>query len=178
LKPVEKRQFCELMGRTEGIEMKGCADVPFPGIAPAETLQGEGLHPMHREIFGGKDAWWRARIVVIGRDGPTTEALQRLLRAAGLGARVFASAEEFLGSEQVQQTDCVLLNTSLPAMDCPDLAERLRGVNVALPIIVVTSPSTFGQLVNLSSLGVVACLASPVEWDTLRLAISAALKRS
>jgi len=176
-KPMVKRQFCELMGRTEGIEMVGCADMPLGGLARATSLQGGVVHAMHREIFGGGEAWWGARIAVIGRDDATKEAFRRLLRAAGLEPDVFASSEEFLASGQVERTDCVLLNTSLPAIDCPFLAERLRGMKVALPIVVITSPSAFGQLVDMSSHGVVACLASPVEWGTLRNAISSALRR-
>ena len=176
-KPVEKRQFCELMAGSESIQMEGCFDVPGPGNAPAQVLLGAGLHPMHAEIFGRKDAWPSARIAVIGRDDATRQALERLLRAAGLGARVYASAREFLASVQLEQTDCLLLNTSLPAMDCPDLAERLRAINIAVPIIVITNPSASGQLVNVASNSVVACLNSPVEWETLRQAISSALQR-
>jgi FixJ family two-component response regulator len=66
---------------------------------------------------------------------------------------------------------CLLLNTTLPAMDCPDLAERLRSANATLPIIVIATPLAAGQLVNVSSLGIAACLTSPVEWETLRQAI-------
>jgi FixJ family two-component response regulator len=62
-------------------------------------------------------------------------------------------------------------------MDCPDLAERLRAINIAVPIIVITNPSASGQLVNVASNSVVACLNSPVEWETLRQAISSALQR-
>jgi len=176
-KPVEKRRFCELIGATEGVDMEGCVDVPTAASARAKTLLGAGLHPIHGEILGRKDPLRPCRIAVIGRDDFTREALERLLRAAGLGAQVFASTQDFLASGQVEQTDCLLLNTSLPAMDCPDLAERLRGTKVALPIILITSPSAAGQLVNVASHGVVASLTSPVEWEILRQGISSAVQR-
>ena len=177
-KPVEKRQFYELMGKIDGIEMKGCADVPIATIAPAKPLHATILPPAHREIFGSRNAWPSAGIAVIGRDVVNTQALERLLRAAGLDARVFDSTRDFLASGQVEQTGCLLLHTTLPGMDCPELRDGLRGMNAAVPIIVVTSPSAVGQPQNLSQNGIVACLATPVEWETLREAISLALQRA
>src|SRR5215472_7886326 len=90
-KPVEKRRFCELMGGIEGVVMEGCVDAPGAGSEPGQALLGAGLHPMHAEIFGRKDAWRPARIAVISRDDATRQALERLLRAAGLEAHVFPS---------------------------------------------------------------------------------------
>jgi len=177
-KPVEKRLFCELMARIEGIEMKGCPDVPTTGIVTAKSLRPTILPPMHREIFGRKDAWPAAGITVIGRDLFSRQSLERLLRAAGMEAHVFDSTRDFLASGQVEHTGCLLLHTTLPGMDCPELCEGLRRTNAAVPIIVITSPAAVGQPQNLSRNGIVACLATPVEWETLRQAISLALQRN
>jgi len=135
------------------------------------------LHPMHREIFEHKDTSPPAAIAIVGHDLFTRQALERLLRAAGMHAHVFDSTRDFLASRQVEQTGCLLLHTTLPGMDCPQLREGLRGMNATLPTIVITSPAAVGQPQNLSQHGIVACLASPVEWDTLREAISSALQR-
>jgi len=177
-KPVEKLQFCELLARTEGIEMKGCPEVPTTGIVPANSLRATILPPMHREVFGSKDAWPPAGIALICRDLFARQALERLLRAAGMDAHVFDSTRDFLASRQVQQTGCLLLHTTLPAMDCPELREGLRGINATVPIIVITSPSAVGQPQHLPQNGIVASLATPVEWPTLREAISLALQRA
>jgi len=56
-KPVEKQQFCQLMDKIEGVKMEGCVDVPRLLIAPDKSFHGTGLHPLHREIFAGKDQW-------------------------------------------------------------------------------------------------------------------------
>jgi len=132
---------------------------------------------MHREVFEHNDAWQSAAIAIIGRDLFTRQALERLLRAAGMEAHVFESTRDFLGCGRVEQTDCLILHTTLPGMDCPELREGLRGMKTAVPIIVITSPAAVGQPQNLSQHGIVACLASPVEWETLREAISSALQR-
>ena len=55
-------------------------------------------------------------IAVVDDDVSVRESLDSLIRSVGLAVRVFASAEEFLDSAQLGETDCLILDVRLPGM--------------------------------------------------------------
>ena len=58
-------------------------------------------------------------IAVVDDDEAIREALQSLLRAVGLRAAVFASAEDFLQADQRQATACLIVDVRMPADERP-----------------------------------------------------------
>ena len=60
----------------------------------------------------------RPLISVVDDDESVRESLPDLLREFGFEARAFSSAEEFLGSEFVAQTDCLITDFAMPGRSC------------------------------------------------------------
>jgi FixJ family two-component response regulator len=54
------------------------------------------------------------------------ESLPDLLLEFGYAARAFASAEDFLASDCVDQTKCLIVDISMPGMTGPGLHRELK----------------------------------------------------
>ena len=79
-----------------------------------------------------------ALISVVDDDESVRESLPHLLREFGYAARAFASAEEFLVSDYVRQTRCLILDVLMPGMTGPDLQRELALRDQKIPIIFIT----------------------------------------
>jgi Response regulator len=64
-------------------------------------------------------------ISVVDDDDSVRESLSGLIRSVGFGALVFASAEEFLNSNHLSDTDCLILDVRMPGMNGLELQRRL-----------------------------------------------------
>jgi FixJ family two-component response regulator len=80
-----------------------------------------------------------AVIAIVDDDNSVRESLQGLLRSMGYKVKVFASAEEYLNSEQLHETDCLILDVRMPGMTGLELQRRLRAQSVSTPIIFITA---------------------------------------
>jgi FixJ family two-component response regulator len=78
-------------------------------------------------------------ISIVDDDESVREAIKSLLRSVGLGADVFASAEEFLKSDRVQDTACLILDVRMPGMSGLELQESLAAAHYKIPIIFITA---------------------------------------
>src|SRR5471032_1499378 len=65
-------------------------------------------------------------VSVVDDDESVRESLPDLLKEFGFAARSFSSAEEFLASEFVGQTDCLILDVGMPGMSGPELQRELK----------------------------------------------------
>lgn len=82
----------------------------------------------------------RSRVITIIDDDPyVREATQCLVRSLGYSAQVFSSAEEYLESDQIQDSSCVITDLHMPGMSGADLQERLRAEGREIPIIFITA---------------------------------------
>ena len=64
-------------------------------------------------------------ISIIDDNDSVRESLQRLMRSVGFAMNVFASAEEFLDSDRLRNTDCLILDVRLPGMNGLELQRHL-----------------------------------------------------
>ena len=76
---------------------------------------------------------------VVDDDESVRESLPDLLREFGFAARAFSSAEEFLLSDCVEETKCLILDIAMPGMTGLDLQQELRRRGQEIPIIFVTA---------------------------------------
>ena len=58
----------------------------------------------------------RAFIAVVDDDESVRESLPDLLREFGYEAEAFSSAEDFLASDRLIQTKCLILDIAMPGM--------------------------------------------------------------
>jgi FixJ family two-component response regulator len=119
----------------------------------------------------------RPRVSVVDDDESVRESLPPLLVELGFAARAFASAEEFLVSDAVSSTRCLILDLAMPGMSGPELQRELIVRGHSIPIIFITAQA--GESVRLSLLGqgAVECLFKPFNEHALRVALNAALPR-
>ena len=78
-------------------------------------------------------------VSVVDDDESVRESLPHLLREFGYATRAFASAEEFLVSDYVRQTRCLILDVLMPGMTGPDLQRELALRGQKIPIIFITA---------------------------------------
>jgi Response regulator receiver domain len=67
----------------------------------------------------------KALVSVIDDDESVRESLPDLLRELGFAAKAFASADEFLTSDSISATRCLLLDVAMPGMSGPELQHEL-----------------------------------------------------
>lgn len=117
----------------------------------------------------------RALVAVIDDDESVRESLPDLLAEFGYEVRAFSSAEEFLGSEIVGKTECLILDIVMPGMSGPDLQSELRCRRQQIPIVFITSHEDRSVRLRLVQEGAVACLFKPFGEAALLDALRAAL---
>ena len=81
----------------------------------------------------------RSLVSVVDDDESVRESLPDLLREFGFAARAFSSAEEFLASDCVGQTKCLILDIAMPGMSGPDLQQELKLRRQEIPIVFITA---------------------------------------
>ena len=118
-------------------------------------------------------------VAVVDDDVSVRESLESFIRSAGLRARVFASAEEFLKSPDSHNTACLLLDLQLPGMNGNELHRNLLANGNATPVIFVTAHVSDEEARRQAlSDGAVAYLSKPFEEAELLEAIETALRRN
>src|ERR1700676_5811223 len=78
-------------------------------------------------------------VAIVDDDDLRRGALQGLLKAVGLPAQVFSSAEEFLKSGQQRQAGCLIADIRMPGMSGLELQAQLNAERCRLPIIFITA---------------------------------------
>ena len=79
-------------------------------------------------------------IIAIVDDGSAVrEATARLVRSLGYHASTFGSADEFLKSEQVHDTSCLITNLDMPGLNGIELQDWLIAHGHCIPIIFITA---------------------------------------
>jgi len=119
----------------------------------------------------------RSLVSVVDDDESVRESLPDLVREFGYAVQAFSSAEEFLASDWVVQTRCLILDIAMPGMSGPELQRELTHRGHAIPIVFITAhvdatvrPQVLGQ-------GAVECLLKPFSDAALHDALDAAFKR-
>jgi FixJ family two-component response regulator len=116
------------------------------------------------------------RISVVDDDDSVRESLGGLIRSVGFGVMVFASAEEFLTSDRLRDTDCLILDVRMPGMNGLELQRRLATNHFAIPIIFITAHGDEEARVRALNGGGVEYLLKPFSEEALLSAIDTALK--
>lgn len=101
--------------------------------------------PQHEEHCYGMElgqegrATERPLVSVVDDDESVRESLPDLLGEFGFTARAFSSAEEFLASDCVNRTRCLILDIAMPGMSGPELQRELRLRRQEIPTVFITA---------------------------------------
>jgi FixJ family two-component response regulator len=120
----------------------------------------------------------RKLVSVVDDDEFVREALPDLLRSFGLEAQPFSSAEEFLGSESLGRTGCLVLDVTMPGMTGPELQMELARRKHDIPIVFITANADDNLRPKVLRRGAVAYLTKPFSETAMLEAVNAALEIS
>jgi FixJ family two-component response regulator len=115
-------------------------------------------------------------VAVVDDDDLMRSALQGLLKAAGLRARAFASAEEFLTSGQQTHTGCLIADIRMSGMSGLELQAKLNADQCRIPTIFITAHGDAGMRLQALRAGAVEFLAKPFDNKALLESVRAALE--
>jgi FixJ family two-component response regulator len=120
----------------------------------------------------------RLFVSVVDDDESVRESLPDLLRELGFAAQAFSSAEEFLASDCVGHTGCLILDVAMPGMSGPDLQRELTLRRQEIPIVFITALGDETLRPRLLEQGAVECLFKPFSETALLQALNAAFRVS
>ena len=115
-------------------------------------------------------------IAIVDDDDAVREAMKTLVRSLGYHASTFGSADEFLKSEQVHDTSCLITDVQMPGLSGLDLQDRLIAGGHRIPIIFITGYPDENVRARAMKAGAVAFLSKPVNPDHLLGYLGKALK--
>ena len=113
----------------------------------------------------------RLVVSVVDDDDSVREALPPLVMAFGYEARAFASAEEFLASDAIAVSHCLILDVAMPGMSGPDLQRELDRRGHRIPIVFITAHRDEVARQQLLDRGAVECLFKPFSETALLKAL-------
>ena len=114
-------------------------------------------------------------VAIVDDDESLRSALEGLMKAVGLPAKAFASAEEFLTSGQQHRTGCLIADIRMPGMSGLDLQARLNADRCKIPTIFITAHGDINMRMQAMRSGAVEFLAKPFSDDVLLEHVRAAL---
>lgn len=120
----------------------------------------------------------RSLVSVVDDDESVRESLPDLLREFGYAAQAFSSAEEFLASDCLVRTKCLILDIAMPGMTGLDLQRELTHRRHSIPIVFITAHGDETVRPQLLEQGAVECLSKPFSDAALLKALNVALRVS
>ena len=117
-----------------------------------------------------------ALVSVVDDDESVSESLPDLIKELGFAVQAFASAEDFLASDVVERTDCLLLDIAMPGMTGPELQHELTRCGRAIPIVFITADHDATVRPRVMANGAMECLFKPFSESALVDALTVALR--
>ena len=115
-------------------------------------------------------------VAIVDDDAAVRVALEGLLKSAGLTARAFESAENFLESGQQLQTACLIADIRMPGISGLELQAKLNAEHCRIPIIFITAHGDAQMRIQALRAGAVEFLAKPFNDEALLETVGAALE--
>jgi FixJ family two-component response regulator len=115
-------------------------------------------------------------ISIVDDDESVRESLPDLLMELGYESDAFGSAKEFLASESLHKTECLILDIAMPEMTGPELQKELEVRGHRLPVIFITAHANGATRSHLKETGAVECLSKPFSEAALINALNIAFQ--
>jgi FixJ family two-component response regulator len=115
-------------------------------------------------------------VAIVDDDDLMRSALQGLLKAVGLPAQTFASAEEFLKSGQQRLAACLIADIRMPGMSGLELQAHLNAERCRIPIIFLTAHGDEKMRMQALRAGAVEFMVKPFDDEALLESVRAALE--
>jgi FixJ family two-component response regulator len=118
----------------------------------------------------------RSLVSVVDDDESVRESLPGLIVELGYAAHAFSSGQEFLASDLVSQTECLILDVMMPGMTGPELQRELKVRGHDIPIVFITANRDDSLRRRVLEQGAVECLHKPFSDTALFDALQSALR--
>src|ERR1700730_15470969 len=116
-------------------------------------------------------------VFIIDDDRGMRQAIQDLVESVGLRAEAFATGQDFLRKQLVDNPSCLVLDVRLPQLSGLDFQRHLAETGVQIPIIFITAHGDIPMSVKALKSGAVEFLTKPFRDQDLLDAIQQALQR-
>ena len=116
-------------------------------------------------------------ISIIDDDAGVRDMLVSLVRSLGYETRAFASAEDFLASDDFGSFTCAIADIHMPGMSGFELKQRLEQRVDSLPVIMITARTEPDLEEKAISSGAIGFLRKPFEVERLIDYIEEALRK-
>jgi two-component system response regulator FixJ len=114
---------------------------------------------------------------VIDDDEAVRDVLAFQLGSAGIEVRTYDSAAGFLKIVPTVRAGCIITDVRMPDLSGIDLLRRLRELQVAVPVIVITAHGDIPLAVEAMRIGAVDFLEKPFADEVLLASVRSALDR-
>ena len=114
-------------------------------------------------------------IAIVDDDEAMQDSLRDLLEAAGLAARSFGCAEDFLKSDLHRNAACLIVDIRMPRMSGLELQAKLKEEGCNVPIIFITAHGDARMRIQAMRRGAVEFLAKPFDHQLMLKRVRAAL---
>ena len=115
-------------------------------------------------------------ISIVDDDASVREAMSGLVRSLGFDAATFSSAEDFLQSDQLARTLCLITDVQMPGLSGVELQSHLISRGRAIPIIFITAFPEERIEARVREAGAIGFLSKPFDDETLIECLDRALK--
>jgi FixJ family two-component response regulator len=116
-----------------------------------------------------------ALISIVDDDESIRESTKGFVRSLGYQAATFASAEEFLRSDSVSSTSCLITDVQMPGLSGIELQRGLIAQGVQMPTIFITAFPEEEARARAMKAGALGYLSKPFSEDSLLRCLSTAL---
>ena len=113
---------------------------------------------------------------VVDDDKAVRESLGDLLRSMDYQVMLYGSASEFLNAELPDAPACLILDIRMPGTGGLELQERLKRINISMPVILVTGFGDIPMSVRGMKAGAVDFLTKPIRHQDLIDAVATAVR--
>jgi two-component system, NtrC family, nitrogen regulation response regulator NtrX len=117
----------------------------------------------------------KSRILVIDDEAAIRDSLKMTLEYEGYEFLGAATGQEGLAIAEREGPDLVLLDVKMPGMDGLEVLDRLRAMNEALPVVVVSGHGTISTAVEATKKGAFDFIEKPFASDRVLVSLRNAL---
>ena len=117
-------------------------------------------------------------ISIVDDDEAVRTATSALVRSLGYAAATFASAEDFLESDRVDHTSCLITDVQMSGLSGVELQSRLLADGRLIPVIGVTAHPEESIRTQMLRAGAVGFLSKPFNDECLIDCLTTALNSS
>ena len=115
-------------------------------------------------------------IAIVDDDASLREATASLMRASGFASEAFPCANEFLKSDGLRRSSCLIADVQMPGMSGIELHDRLVQSGNAIPTVLMTAYPDDKARARALKAGVICYLTKPFSNDELLGCIRTALE--